>query len=581
MARAVLIVSRHDAARHAFEADLEALDRRLRPDNIDGRPLIVSHEAGATAAVLNPTRSTRLHGASMCLGALIGAGADWEIPGGPLPDGNYALFRCDAHTVELAADAAASRTIWYARTADLFVASTSQRAIVALLGRFELNPRVIPWMLSSGTLGPERGWAANVERVRPMERVVLDRKTWAVSSTHVRVHFRPARGLGRRALRERLETAVEDVCSRIDVEPSGWLLPLSGGVDSRGLLTFLVDRGPLQTVTWGRSAVRNEIGNDARIARDVAERLGVPNRYFSTDPSDEPRQRLVQRFVEVGEGRVAKISGYIDGFRLWKTIHEEGWDGIIRGDHVFGTMHVRSDYEARYAASLTLLSDYFQPEEVAAFELSPQRVPDDLARRSGETLATWRDRVYQEFRVPVLLAGLTDLKAPYVEVANPLLARSMLTFARKIPDRLRTRKRLWRELVRVRSGELGFAHEAAVQQLGDFLRDVTMLEMMLAEMESKESMELFGRAFRDRVRADLAAALRGSVTESRARGVRARAAAALPPGIRVQARRWVETKPVLHPLVLAFRAFVVIRTTSLLAADSMVLPTKLRNAANG
>ena len=61
-------------------------------------------------------------------------------PGSAPPDGSYALIRCSADEIELVADIAASRAVWYYHDDDVFLASSSQRALVALLGDFELEP---------------------------------------------------------------------------------------------------------------------------------------------------------------------------------------------------------------------------------------------------------------------------------------------------------------------------------------------------------------------------------------------------------------------------------------------------------
>ena len=132
---------------------------------------------------------------------------------------------------------------------------------------------------------------------------------------------------------------------------------------------------------------------------------------------------------------------------MWKTLFDEGFDGVIRGDHAFGSALVRSAYAVRSKTSLTTLADYFAASEIEAFELPDQRLPEALMRAPGETLAAWRDRLFRLSRIPTFLAALTDLKTAYVDVGNPLLARSVLDCVRALPDELRTDKRLWREFV--------------------------------------------------------------------------------------------------------------------------------------
>jgi hypothetical protein len=407
--------------------------------------------------------------------------------------------------------------------------------------------------------------------------VTLDRARWRLTRHTPTAEFESDAAIDRGQHAARLAEVVETVCRDWRLDPRRWLLPLSGGTDSRGLLCLLRDREGLRTITWGMSGTREQARNDAQIARSVAEAFGVENRFFLTDLSAEPRERLMQRFLVAGEGRVAKISGYLDGFRIWKMLFEEGVEGVIRGDEAFGSMFVRSDYAARYTANLTLLSDYFQPSDIATFELPAQLVPERLAKRGGESLETWRDRMYQEFRAPNLLAGLNDLKTAYVEVANPLLTRRVLELARSLPDELRTGKQLWREFVRERSPAVPFAQIPAVVLLDDFVSDKSMLELMLAELESAGAAAIFGRVLRDRVTESLKLALANGRTKRTRNHVRF---LGLPPSLRAVARRWIRVKPVLHPMVFAFRAFVASRMNTMLKADAGLLYPRMDSAVN-
>src|SRR5688572_14349888 len=183
MVRAVLVVSRDPKAQNKLDSYTDELNRNLAADNIDPRPPTLAHRAGVTAALLNPSAAARTQGTSIALGTLLDPADDWHVPGAPLPDGSFALLRIDDAHVELVSDGVGSRTIWYALTDRELIASTSQRAIVTLLGSFEPNRDVLPWMLSAGTLGPLDGWDARVRRVQPGERVLLDRSRWRLQST--------------------------------------------------------------------------------------------------------------------------------------------------------------------------------------------------------------------------------------------------------------------------------------------------------------------------------------------------------------------------------------------------------------
>src|SRR5690606_31128091 len=123
-------------------------------------------------------------------------------------------------------------------------------------------------------------WDSRVERVPPGGRILLRRRSWRLDVSAPQVSIAAAAGLGdSRDLGRELEALVDDVAASLELDFSRWLVPLSGGVDSRGLLLALGRaRGGfdgVRSITWGRRAALDESGNDARVARDLAERLGV------------------------------------------------------------------------------------------------------------------------------------------------------------------------------------------------------------------------------------------------------------------------------------------------------------------
>jgi asparagine synthase len=574
MTRAVLVVSRDPKAPNSLDSFADVLNRNLAADNIDPRPATVIHRTGVTAAVLNPSTTSRTQGASIAIGTLLDPIGDWHVPGAPLPDGSFALLRADDTHVELVADGVGSRTLWYTVTDRELIASTSQRAIVTLLGSFEPNRDVLPWMLSAGTLGPLDGWDARVKRVQPGERVLLDRSRWRVKSTVEQPSPSPEANLSHDAHRERLRSTVSDACRRWSFDARKWILTLSGGADSRSLLCLLRDRR-IGTVTWGLPHSDEKDGNDAQVAREVARIVGAPHRFIAIEAGAVSDPEVVlRRFVALGEGRVDRISGYVDGFGVWKTLFEEGFDGVIRGDHAFGSELVRSAYAVRSKTSLTTLADYFSADEIESFEFPEQRIPEVLTRAPAETGAAWRDRLFRTSRIPTFLAALTDLKTPYVDVGNPLLARSVLDCVRALPDELRTGKRLWRELVRAQLPEVAIARRVAIPSVTDFLKERRVLQLLLDELASDRAASIFAPALRARCREALIGVLHTKRSMRRTDWGETWLGRAVPAHVRAVVGAWRSKRPEMEPLVLAFRVFVASRMQAMLDADAATRPAE-------
>ena len=580
MARAVLVASRDAGRPSRLEACYRDLNRALAGDNVEPRAPSFARRGGVSAALLNPSGGARMQGTSIALGMLLDAAEGWDVPGAALPDGSFALLRADDERIELAADGTASRTLWYALTDDELIASSSQRAIVTLLASFVPNRAVLPWMLSTGTLGPTGSWDARLKRVQPGERVVLDRAGWRLRSSIERPSFAPDSSLSRAAHLERLRGAVAAACDRWSFDAREWVLTLSGGADSRSLLYLLRDRG-LDTVTWGLPHTADQEGGDVQIAREVARALAVPHRFFAIHAHAHAPEVVFERFLALGEGRVDSISGYVDGFEIWKLLFELGYGGVIRGDEAFGWVPVRSAYAVRAATNLATLADFFSAAELATFELPEQPLPEPLTRASGETLATWRDRLYQQSRIPTCLAALTDLKTAYLEVGNPLLARSVLQCVCAMPDDLRTDKRLWLEIVAAQLPAIGLARRVAIPSVTDFLTDRPVLELLLDELQSERATTLLAPPLLARCRSALQAALRTAGQVTQRRDWRdSRLAAAVPAPVRAVIRNWRAPRPSIRPLILAFRAFVAARMQARLAADAAITFADNESGAN-
>src|SRR5271157_4440890 len=187
MADLILACQRPDRRRALCGDDLLRVAARVAPTNIAARPARLLETPGLCAVVVNPSPDgVRVAEGGVCLGGVFGEPGKWWRIGSDVPDGTYAMARYDEASVELLSDVIATRTIWYAVDDEVFLASTSQRALVALLGDLELNDQAASWLLSSGTLGPESSWDTRLGRLPGCSRLTFDRASW-----RARVDTRP------------------------------------------------------------------------------------------------------------------------------------------------------------------------------------------------------------------------------------------------------------------------------------------------------------------------------------------------------------------------------------------------------
>lgn len=566
MSKLIYLCSRDGSPLGFGERDMERVLSRLTPDNLTPRPPRIIAGAGTLIGILNPAEALPVRGESVCLGTLFGAEMDWWRPGAEAPDGSYALFRGDGETLELVSDIVASRTIWYAQTPDLFIAATSQRAVVSFLRSYEPNEAVYPWMLSSGTLGPGLSWDRRVRCLGPDARLRLDRRAWALSVEQAPVVFMPE-DLPRAEHARRLREALEGTFARLGVNPHHWILPLSGGYDSRAILLFLKDRAGLRTVTWGLKSALADKQSDAWVARELARHFGLAHAYYETDLSAEPVERIFERFLVAGEGRVDHISGYMDGFAIWRRLFESGCQGVLRGDEVFGCRAVQNDRQVHYNMSLTVLSDFANlPSAPPGSLLAAQRRPDSFVRRPVETRAAWRDRLNAEFEIPHVFAGLSDLKLAYVEIAQPLMSRRIVATVRGLPDDMRTAKALFKAIVTGSGPRIRFARRAAIGSRRHILRGRTAADVISGQLCSARAQAA--------PLPEIARYVLPVLDECLARPVQAERRA-----LSARLSGWLERRlgleggevPTLDPCYFGFRMYIISRMQQILAGDAAAL----------
>lgn len=483
MAKVIYICLNNHKWSSLFERNLELLSNKIMPDNINALPTKMVNKEGIIFGIFNFNESIIIKNSSVCLGNIFKRDTKWWEPMQEYPDGSYALFRGNSKYVEVVSDVVASRTIWYFKNDDIFISSTSQRAIIFILRSFIFNEVVIPWMLCNGNLGPFHSWDSRIKCLAGDSSIILNRLSWTLTTKVNSFSFSKLDKLDQEH-DKLLRQALSDTFESINLDYSKWILPLSGGFDSRGILCMLKDTDKLKTITWGLKSSLYEKDNDAFIARSLAKFFNLKHKYYETDLSVEPLESIFDRFLVCGEGRVDHISGYMDGFKIWKILFENEVHGIIRGDEGFGWVPVSSTLDVRRTIGISLYSDFSNLRNLEEFCFAKQELPSSLLQKEGESLELWRDRLYHKFRIPVILAALNDLKLPYVEIINPLLSRRIIYQVRRLPDHLRTNKNLYRMIVRSLSPKIDFAKYPAIESPKDILKYKQVIEFLKEELSS-------------------------------------------------------------------------------------------------
>ncbi|WP_282123435.1 hypothetical protein [Algibacter mikhailovii] len=572
MAKNIWIYSRKKNIK-SVEGIILSICEKIAPDNIiPNKPKVVVNDHVAFG-IMNPTNTLLISGNSILIGKTFGDNINWETPNNKFPDGSYALFRDGKELCEIVSDPSASRTIWYYMNDEILIASTSQRAIILFIGEFQFNEKVIPWMLSTGSLGPDYSWDKRIKRIGPDSSIILNKNNWTLSSKSNPIEFHYSKETDQKH-EKNLRSAINSTFQSIKLNFKDWILPLSGGYDSRGILCFInsTDSRNVKTITWGLKSALNETGNDASVAKDLSRALKVPNKYYHTNLSKEPEEEIFNRFLLNGEGRIDQVSGYMDGFKIWKNLFEDNIHGIIRGDEGFGWGKVSSKLDVRMITGLGLCSDYFNLTPFSNEDVFKQEIPEKLLQRDDESLSKWRDRLYHQYRFPTILAALSDLKLSYIELVNPLLSKNILEEVRKLPDHLRTEKNLFKKIVNSVSPQIAYAKEGATQSPSAIFKQKGIVNILGKELSSDLAHELFPEEFLSHVLEKINKVNTNDINKTKSFSIKALIKKNTPGNLKATIRNLIRNRmPSSNTIdynTLAFRIYIIVKMKQILESKT-------------
>lgn len=457
MSKALLVCYKNKRVPSHVKEHVQKIEEAILPDNLTPNPMDLKIDNGTISCIFNPVDLKQRQCNSLCLG--IAEQSWWKTnTNNKVLEGSYAVFREDDQYIELQTDAVGSRTIWYFVDDEKIIASNSQLAIIYYLGNFEFNENIIPWMLSSGTLGPYLSWDSRIQFLKPQSTFKLSKEIWEFNVIHEPIVFsgNNDESIDTTRYLEKLSDKIDSSIQSLPFDKK-ILLPLSGGYDSRGILLSLVKNNKkIPAITWGSKDAIKDKGNDAYIAKELANHYGLKHNYVHTEDSQLNVKVVIDRFLINSEGRTDNIAGYMDGFQIWNDIFENDCSAIVRGDEAFGSSPVYSEEQVR-SLIVKLTNDYtiFKGLEYK------QSLPNDLLQNNKETLTQWRDRLFHSFTTPVFYSALNETKSSYVEVINPLQSYSILKLVRELPDTLRDDKKLFRMFVEQRTSPIPFATKGA------------------------------------------------------------------------------------------------------------------------
>jgi hypothetical protein len=223
---------------------------------------------------------------------------------------------------------------------------------------------------------------------------------------------------------------------------------------------------------------------------------------------------------------------------------------------------VSSALYVRLSTGLNQCEDLANLKEYEKYGFARQVIPKNLQRRTGESLPQWRDRVYHEYRLPTIIAALTDLKLAYVEQISPLLAKNILRTVRELPDHLRTNKKLFREIVDDFNLNIKYATKGAIAKPEDILKSKGTIKLIKHTLSNELAKSIFPLDFLALVLSNLNAV---ASKNKRKEGIRGKKVLRkLTPGFLKNIYRKSLFQPKVDFTVIGFRIYIVCQMYELL-----------------
>lgn len=344
-------------------------------------------------------------------------------------NGSYAVIRNKNNEVSFFCDQFGSRTLWYYLDDEKLIVSTSQRAIVALKGSFNLNEQCISWYLSSGCQGPFISWDKDIVQVLPDFKYVLDTESWSIDIGKKNGMDLPSPGSVKKteflsAYENKVKKSLKSLMDRYD--NGEILLPISGGLDSR-LLLGLCKKQKLDNkiilANWG--VEKSEIFDDKKAAKLVANfyEKKIFDKYLPEKINNF--DQVIDKFIYMNEGRIDHFNAFTDCFKMWGDFFNNGIRIVVRGDIPYTEGIDLNEIQARSHIGLNLFKDYSNFKD---FELDKYiQIQDkyNIAISNDDSLINWRDTLYIRWRVPLVISAFSQQISSYVENRAPMFNWSL------------------------------------------------------------------------------------------------------------------------------------------------------------
>ena len=415
-----------------------------------GQPLRVDKETwlmadGETADCRDPQRANEFLAKTYREG---GCEALGHLNGGVCA----AVWKRDVQRLSLVTDFLGLRPLFYLQQPGRLAFASEIKALLAL-GWIQpsINEEALAEWLAFEVLDGDRTLFKDIKRLPPGSVLIWEgEQTKVYPYIHLGYSEELSSWSESQWVEAFIETLGQSLQRRLD-NPQGYVLPLSGGLDSRLLLGLVSTRlqQVLPLVTYGERSSR-----DVKRAKEVGKTLGYPHQILFLD--EEYPKKFARACVERSEGYLNVIDSH--GWTLNSLpsscqvlVLGNGADLFLNTADASYSSEVQaiSDPFEAYLAYINDLfkfsewSHWFTPGFVHRYrDLPRQRIEEEVAQTPGASLSLKLDthRLFF-YEVDYILHGLSVVR-PRFEYTEPYLDRDLVMLMLSLPPNLRAKRYL-------------------------------------------------------------------------------------------------------------------------------------------
>jgi asparagine synthetase B (glutamine-hydrolysing) len=361
-----------------------------------------------------------------------------------------------AQTLELVTDRNASCPLYVAEVDEAFLFATQAKAILATGA---LQPRLDPvgaaMLLGLGWLGGETTLLEGV-RMLPPATLLRVGPDGPVQERYAEQFFAADSERDWNTELERIGDLLARAVLRTHRATSRVGVPVSGGLDSRMILSLSPARERVPSFTFGRRGCR-----DLRFGTAIAERLGSPHKSYPTDPSYLERELHLGVWLTEGEMGATHFHflPYVTEIARHCDVVLDGIAGgnLLGGTYVNGRL-LTADRRSLSPDALLARCDQLPSGMLArlgsprlpldAFEHAHKWFVEAAAKSPGATAADRTMAFLHEHRTRRFSGGGPRLLRFRLDVEAPFYDSQLIAAVAKLPHHWRRRDRFYAALVR-------------------------------------------------------------------------------------------------------------------------------------